>query len=242
MRVDSKLIDFQNYIEYHFNNPSLLKQALTTPQLGNELDIPHYEILETIGDAVIKLIFSTYLYKEYSVKTPGKLTRIKQCLESNETFMKIATEMELWKFVYASNNQNVKKSSILSDVFEALCGAIYIDANEELVPVKSLIIEKFFGDWDKIILDCSTFAKNDLLEFLQKKYSITPVIEYQYLAKGTQHDLHWIAKSPKILDQDGKIILKLPKNLKSSLCKTKKEAEKELSISIMQLLDVKESH
>jgi len=231
-----KLKTFQKYIGYNFTNLSLLQQALTTPQLGNELNIPHYEILETLGDAVIKLIFSFKLYKELGINSPGKLTKIKQCLENNQTFIKIATEMELWKYIYASKNQNVKKSSILSDVFEAVCGALYIDADEDIMVVKTKIIDKFFKDWDKIIADCSNFSKNELLEFLQKKYKITPLIEYQYLAKGAQHKLYWVVKKPRILDQNGEILLKLPKNLKSNPHKTKKEAEKELSENIMHFL------
>ena len=231
-----KLSKFQEYIGYQFDNPSILQQALTTPQLGNELNVPHYEILETLGDAVIKLILSLKLYKELNVKTPRKLTQIKQCLESNQTFIKIATEMELWRYIYASTNQNIKKSSILSDIFEAICGAIYIDTNEDLDVVKTTIIDRYFRDWNEIIANCSNLSKNELLEFLQKKHNITPSIEYEYLAKGVQHDLRWIAKKPRILDQNGDLLLNLPKDLKSSPCKSKKKAEKELSKIIMDFL------
>jgi len=233
---ENKLLEFQKYINYNFTNPSILKQALTTPQLGNEFNIPHYEILETLGDAVIKLIFSLKLYKELNVKSPGKLTTIKQCLESNQTFMKTATEMELWKYIYASKNQNIKKSSILSDVFEAVCGALYIDSNENLKLVKRKIIDKFITNWDKILTDCSNLSKNELLEFLQEKYNITPSIEFDYSAKGAQHELYWIARAPQIRDPHGKILLKVPNNLKSNPCKSKKEAEKELSRIILQFL------
>jgi ribonuclease-3 len=232
----SKLSEFQNYIGYNFNNPSILQQALTTPQLGNELNVPHYEILETLGDSVIKLIFSVKLYKELDVKSPGKLTQIKQSLESNETFIKIATEMELWKYIYASKNQNIKTSSILSDVLEAICGALYIDTNEDLAFVRRKIIDRFFKDWNEIIANCSNLAKNELLEFLQEKYNLTPSIHYQYIAKGAQHELQWIAKLPKIYGQNGEILIKLPRNLKSSPQKSKKEAEKELSKIIMDFL------
>jgi ribonuclease-3 len=221
MHDEYKLSEFQKYIHYTFNDLSLLRQALTTPQLGNELNIAHYEILETIGDAVIKLILSTKLYKEFGVETPGNLTKIKQCLESNQSFKRIAIKMKLWDYIFASSKQNVKDSSIVSDVFEALCGAIFIDANEDLVSVKTKIIDRFFTDWDEIVADYSYSPKNDLLELLQKRYNITPIIEYQYLKVGAQHNLQWIAKNPKILDQNGKKLLKLPKNLKSHPSKTK---------------------
>ena len=243
MHNEIKLHEFQKYINYTFNNPSILRQALTTPQLGNELNIAHYEILETLGDAVIKLILSTKLYREFGVETPGSLTKIKQNLESNQAFRKVATKMKLWKYIYASSNQNIQNSSIISDVFEALCGAIYIDANEDLLPVKTKIIDRFFTDWDEIFTDYTYSPKNDLLELLQKKYNITPIIKYQYHAEGAQHNLKWVAKNPKILDQNGKKLMKLPKNLKSNPSKTKKQAEKKLNKLIMSwLIKCEEEH
>ena len=48
---------FQEFISYKFTNEQLLEEALTTPKLGNELGIPDYEFLETLGDAIIKIIF-----------------------------------------------------------------------------------------------------------------------------------------------------------------------------------------
>lgn len=236
MQNQAKLNKFQEYIGYQFTDPSILQQALTTPQFGNEFNLPHYEILETLGDAVIKLIFSLKLYKVLEVKTPGRLTRIKQALESNQTFLQIATEMKLWKYIYASKNQNIQKSSILSDVFEAICGALYIDTGEDLTLVQTMIIERYFKDWNEIITNRSDLSKNELLEFLQKEFNITPSIKYQYLTKGAQHELRWIAKKPRILDQNGALLLKLPRDLKSSPNKSKKSAEKELSRIILEFL------
>ena len=60
--TEDKLNRFQDLIRYQFKNPKILLQALTTPQYGNENKLLHYEILETLGDAVIKLIFSLKMY------------------------------------------------------------------------------------------------------------------------------------------------------------------------------------
>ncbi len=236
LRDKSKLIKFQKEIGYSFKNPDILLQALTTPQYGNELNVPHYEILETLGDAVIKLIFSMKLYKEEGIKDPGKLTQLKQCLENNNTFMMIASKMELWRYIYASKKQDVKNSSIMAQVFEAISGAIYIDANEDLKVVDRKIIDRFFGKLEDVIEECLNFTKNELLEFLQEKYKITPSVKVQYHAEGPHHDLYWIAKDPVILDQEGNILLSLPKNLKSHPCRTKKDAEKEMSAIILEVL------
>ena len=236
LRDKSKLIKFQKEIDYTFKNPDILLQALTTPQYGNELNVPHYEILETLGDAVIKLIFSMKLYKEEGIKDPGKLTQLKQCLENNNTFMRIALKMELWRYIYASKNQDVKNSIIMAQVFEAISGAVFLDANEDLNVVETKIIDKYFGKIEKIIEDCLNFTKNELLEFLQEKYKMTPTLKFQYHTEGAQHDLYWTAKNPIILDQDGNMLLYLPKNLKSHPCRTKKDAEKEISAIILDFL------
>jgi len=75
--IEDKLKQFQEYIRYQFKNPKLLLQALTTPQYGNENNMSHYEILENLGDSVIKLIFSMKLYNE-GEDDPGNLTKTKQ--------------------------------------------------------------------------------------------------------------------------------------------------------------------
>jgi len=81
MRIEK----FQDFIKYKFKNQNLLLQALTTPMYGNEQGIPNYDILETLGDAVIKLIFSLKLYNS-GIRDPDQLTKMKQCLENNKTF------------------------------------------------------------------------------------------------------------------------------------------------------------
>lgn len=57
-REEEKILEFQEKIDYQFNDINLLKRALTTPRLGNLQDLPHYEIFEFIGDPILKLILS----------------------------------------------------------------------------------------------------------------------------------------------------------------------------------------
>ena len=234
-QVELKLIEFQKLIDYKFNNSEILLQALTTPQFGNEHDLPHYEILETLGDAIIKLIFSLKIYNE-GEDDPGKLTKTKQCLENNRTFSKIALNMRLNNYIFSSKKQSVKGTSIPADVFEAICGALYIDSTYNLKLVEQKIIDRFIENWDLFIEESSNFSKNELLEFLQNKLKLTPNIRYEYEKLGPQHNLRWIAKNPKFLDQNEKEIIKIPLNLESRQFNTKKDAEKELSEIILRYL------
>ena len=229
---------FQDFINYRFNKPEMLLQALTTPQYANEKKILHYQILETLGDAVIKLIFSLKLYNNGEID-PGKLTKTKQQLEDNQTFQKIGMEMELWKYIFSSKRQKVKDTSILADVFEAICGAIFLDSGNNLQVVEKIIIDRFITDWEVLIKESPHLYKNQLLEYLQNKFKITPTIKFDYEKLGPDNDAHWIAKNPEIVDNDQKELIKVPIYLKSDKYKKIKDAEKDISQKILKYLQGK---
>jgi ribonuclease-3 len=233
--LSEKLNEFQKLINYKFKNEELLRQALTTPKLGNELGIPHYEVLETLGDAVIKLIFSLKIYKN-GADDPGELTKMKQCLESNRTFSMIAHKMNLEKYILASKKQKIIGTKTLADSLEAICGAVYLDSNSDLRTVEEKIINKFFQDWDSIILESSIFNKNKLLEYLQSIYKITPVVKCEFKNFGTDHEPKWIAMNPRVYNQKMQLLIKLPKELKSKSYKSQNQAEQELYLKILKYL------
>lgn len=233
--TEDKLNRFQALISYHFKNPKMLLQALTTPRYGNENNLPHYDILETLGDAVIKLIFSLKLYNK-GEDDPGNLTKIKLRLEDNRTFSKVANEMELWRYVFASSKQKIEGTSILADVFEAICGAMYLDSDNNLKTVEEAMIDKYFSDWDSMIKDSPHLNKNQLLEYLQNISKITPELKFEYEKLGPDNDSRWVVKNPKILDQNQKKIIELPTTLRSEEHKRKIDAEKDLSLKILNYL------
>ncbi|MBY8980774.1 MAG: hypothetical protein KGD72_10310 [Candidatus Lokiarchaeota archaeon] len=238
-KITEDILDqFQDFINYRFNKPELLLQALTTSQFANEKNIPSYQILETLGDAVIKLIFSFKLYIKGEID-PGNLTKTKLRLEDNKTFQKIAMGMEMWKYIFSSKNQRVKDSSILGDVFEAICGAIFIDSGNNLQVVEKIIIDRFITDWESLIKESPHLYKNQLLEYLQYKFKETPTIKLDYERLGPDDDARWIAKNPEIVDNDQKELIKVPRNLKSDIFKTHKDAEKNISLKILKYLEGK---
>lgn len=236
--AEAKLTRFQKLIRYQFNNPHLLLQALTTPLHGNQNKLPHYEILENLGDSVIKLIFSLKLYNE-GEDDPGNLTKIKQRLEDNQTFLKVANEMELWRYIFAANKQKIEGTSILAEVFEAICGAIYLDSNYDLKIVEQKIIDIYFSDWDSMIEQSPHLNKNQLLEYLQNIYKITPKLEFEYEKFGPANDSRWIVRNPKIIDQNKEKIIEIPSTLKSAEFRRKKDAEKDLCLKILKFLQNK---
>ncbi|TFF98450.1 MAG: hypothetical protein EU547_01480 [Promethearchaeota archaeon] len=236
----NKLEKFQKLLAYSFNNKDLLKQALTTPQFANQKDINDYEVLETIGDAVIKLIFLMKKYK-LGISSPGKLTRLKQQLENDNTLIKIAQEyFKLENYIFKAKKQKIKGSKILADVFEAVCGALFIDSKENISIVERIIIDKFYDDWDSIIEGSPILNKNKLLEFLQSRLRFTPIIETDLVSKGPDNSPIWIAKNARIYTPNHKLIKRFTKKIKSlssEPSKTKKDAEQDLYWKMLNVLE-----
>ena len=230
------LKELQEFLDYKFRNESILKNALTTPQLGKILNIPDYETLEILGDAVIKLLLISKKIKE-GTKDPGEITIIKQCIENDETLSKISNDyFNLKKYVFKTPKQIIEDSKrIMADILEALCGAIFLDSFD-LKQVEEKIINKFYNDWEKIIENSPILNKSKLLEYVQKKYRITPVIKVDFENKGPDHAPVWIAKNPKILDKNDSILIPIKKDLKSRECKSKKDAEQDLYLKILETL------
>ncbi len=236
MSSNNSFSEFQDLLGYTFKNKNLLAQAFTTPQLGNELKVAHYDILETLGDAVIKTILVSKKIKEGA----KDITKLKQGLENNITLSNIASKyFGLENYIRKASNQELAGTKILADVLEALCGAIYLDSNHDILLVEKIIVDKFYDDWDKL-MDPTVLSKNDLLEHLQKIFKITPIIKSEYEGTGLDNKKAWIAKNPKIVNDLNQILLELPSNLKSKPSKTKKEADKDLYSKILQYLRNKE--
>lgn len=239
MFSNKALSDFQVFLGYNFKNKGLLVQALVTPQRGHELAIPSYEGLDTLGDAIIKTILISKKIKE-GVQNKEGLTKLKQGLENNITLVKIASRyFNLEKYIYRAKNQEIEGTKILADIFEALCSAIFLDSNSDILMIEKKIIDKFYADWDEL-MDKNVLKKNDLLEYLQDIFKITPKVAVEYEGTGPPNEKIWIGKNPKILDDLGNKLIDLPQELKSKPSKTQPEADKDLYMKILQYLKNKE--
>ncbi|MHA1146752.1 MAG: ribonuclease III domain-containing protein [Promethearchaeota archaeon] len=234
-----KLEKIQDFLSYRFKNIELLREALTTPKLGNEMGRTHYETFETLGDAVIKtILISKKIEEEKEKLNPEIITKTKQALENNTTLAKIAkTYFHLNQFIFYAKDQDIigKDKKILADVLEAICGALFLDTRN-LDSVERIIISRFYSDWDSL-MDERIFQKSKLLEYLQKLHRITPKIIYEYESFGPDEDKYWIAKNPKIIGKYKEILYEF--SIKSKPFKRKKQAEQSLSLKILKLIQNK---
>ena len=124
-------------IGYKFSNVEILKEALTHSSYAHELKTKKVEVrcnerLEFLGDTVLSIITSEYLFKKYSELPEGDLTHIRAALVQSQSLASYAKSIELGDYLSLGHGEekNRNRQSILEDAFEALLAAIYLDAGE----------------------------------------------------------------------------------------------------------------
>ena len=164
---------------YFFQDESLLSTALTHPSLGGDMHIPHYQRLEFLGDAVLELVVSRYLFTHYPNVQEGKLTFARARLVREETLFAASKQFGLSEFIRLSVGEERtggrEKPSIVSDVMEAVFAAVYLDGgyDEAEKLILTALKEALSGDPFASITD----HKTQLQLYTQKYSGCTPVYE-----------------------------------------------------------------
>lgn len=139
MIKDSRAIEqLEQRIGYTFREKGLLKQALTHSSFANEQKInkwDDYERLEFLGDAVLELVSSEYLYKTHSRMPEGEMTKKRSSMVCEPALAYCARDIELGSYIFLGRGEEAtggrNRESITSDVLEAVIGAIYLDSGLE---------------------------------------------------------------------------------------------------------------
>lgn len=139
MSVILDLSVLEERIGYTFKNKSLLNQALTHSSYANERKInktEDYERLEFLGDAVLELISSDFLFHENPDVAEGKLTKLRSSMVCEPALAHCAKEIELGSFIRLGKGEEATggrgRDSITSDVMEAVIGALYLDGGLQI--------------------------------------------------------------------------------------------------------------
>ena len=177
----------QKQINYKFKNIALLEEAITHSSFQkNNLKInkKNYERLEFLGDRVLGLILSEYLFKIFPKANEGILDNYFQKCANQDNLFNFAKKINLSKFLKTQKGDNLENNkSILGDVVEAIIGAIYIDAG--LNNCKNFIINNVI-DKDLIYSKPQKHPKSILQEFCLHQYNTLP--KYCILNKsGNEH-------------------------------------------------------
>ena len=178
---ESVYSELEEKLGYTFNNRELLKHALIHRSYGNE----HWEYkkinnerLELLGDAVLDLVVTEYLYKNFLKSTEGDLAKLKSMIVSEPVLAKISKELGIGKYLLLSKGEELTggrdRSSILGDVFEAILGAIYLDSDfikAKEYGTKLLEYQINHIEENEDLIDFKTI----LQEHSQKTHKVTPV-------------------------------------------------------------------
>lgn len=178
--MQKNIKELEQTINLKFKNPQILMEAMVHRSYINEhseCKTDHNERLEFLGDAVLELVVTDYLFHNY--KNPeGELTNWRAALVRGTTLKEVADKLKLGEYLYLSKGEELsggrERELILANVVEALIGAIYEDHGYEVV--KEFIMQEIVSKLPTI-LDTKAYldAKSRLQELAQEKIGITPV-------------------------------------------------------------------
>ena len=170
--MNELLEELQDKIGYRFQNTDLLKQALTHSSFANEQKInklKDYERLEFLGEAVLELVSSEFLFRENPQMPEGQLTKLRASMVCEPALAYCAKDIDLGSYILLGRGEEYTggryRSSITSDVMEAIIGAIFLDGGIE--NAKKHIYRFILSDLENKILFLD--SKTILQEEIQKK-------------------------------------------------------------------------
>jgi ribonuclease-3 len=167
---------------YKFRNPLLLAEALTHPSLGYETQRHHFDNqrLEFLGDAVLQLIYTEFLFDTYPDFPEGELTKLRARLVSREGLRINADALDLGKYLMMGRGEEATggrtRASSLADAYEALMGALYLDS--DYVTVRRIVLTETRERLENLSLeDALANPKGRLQEILQAIAPLSPSYE-----------------------------------------------------------------
>ncbi len=218
---EKKMTELEEKIDVQFDDKYLLQRALTHKSFPNEnryLDLKDNERLEFLGDSVLSISISTYIFKKFPDHPEGELAKMRAVLVSAPVLAQMARDLDLGEYLLLGKGEEMtggrERDSILADTMEAIFGAVYLD--QGFAVACRIIIDIFSNDiknaaQGKHIQDYKTM----LQEIIQKDGSDRP--DYEVIQeKGPDHNKTFIVE------------VKLRENnLGSGQGSSKKEAEQE---------------
>ena len=186
----NKISELEEKIGYQFKQQGLLRQALTHSSYANEKRMKKHsdnERLEFLGDAVLEIVSSDFLYRNYPDLPEGDLTKLRASIVCEPTLALCTREMDLGSYLFLGKGEDQtggrKRKSILSDALESVIGAIYLDGGFEYA--KTFIHRFILTDIEhkKLFYDSKTI----LQEVVQGNYEES--LHYELLSEeGPDHN------------------------------------------------------
>jgi ribonuclease-3 len=191
--TDADIATLERALKTTFGEKQVLRSALTHRSYLNEhrfADWEHNERLEFLGDAVLELIMTDYLYRTYPDKPEGELTAIRAALVNTHTLAEVADHLQVNDYLLMSRGEakdsGRARQYILANTFEALIGAIYIDQGYDAA--RSFVAAQLFDRVETVVTErLWQDPKSRFQELAQEHASVTP--QYETLSQsGPDHD------------------------------------------------------
>ncbi len=206
MFMSKDFSELLRFLNIDFRNKKLIVEAMTHKSYSAENDLSYNnQRLEFLGDAVLQIIITEYLYTRYPQEQEGKLTKMRSALARQAAFAKLAKKMDLGVYIRMGKGEIInggqERISTLCDAFESLAGAIYLEGGLEPVALIVMpMLQEVFPDPNELLVDIN--PKGMLQEYTQK-HCKSERPEYMIEKKeGPDHDCdYWISVSVK-----GKVI------------------------------------
>ncbi len=235
MAIGKDCLELQKKIDYKFNDIKILETALTHSSYSNEkrsqgLNLKSNERLEFLGDAVLEIIISEYLFDNYKNQGEDMLSKMRKYIVSEKALSKIAQKLEIGNYINLGRDGEMTdcrtRPRILADALEAIFGAMYIDSRIYGSEYKSIILSLFTSEIENAVNMQNGDYKTLLKQLVEKDGS--SILEYSVENEnGPEHDKTFT------------VIAKINNNIVGKgVSKSKKDAEMKAAKMALELFGV----
>ena len=235
MAIGKDLFELENKLGYKFSDIKKLETALTHSSYSNELrsrglNLPSSERYEFLGDAVLEIVVSEYLFENFKNRNEGSLTKMRQNLVCERTLSKIATELGLGDYINLGRGEEIsdcrRRPKVLADALEAVFAAIYLDSDKRPEIYKSIIFDIISLELEDASRIQNTDCKTLLQQLVEKDGAA--LLEYVVIDEsGPEHD--------KVFTVGAKVNNNL---VGKGVSKSKKDAEMKAAEEALRLFGV----
>jgi len=213
-------------IGYQFKNIDFLNTAFTHLSYANEHNEQSYERMEYLGDSILQLIVSEYLYQNFKELESGELSKFRSHLVSTKNLSSITKKLHFDYFIKIGRALSKVSDALMADLFESVLCAIYLDGGIE--SAKKFVIDNVIISKENVInvFNRDRDYKTELQEFLQAK-NPRLTLEYQLVSQSVKDNIQYFTMRLLI---DGKVFAEVTKN-------SKKDSERLLSKLALEKLN-----
>lgn len=231
MNEQERIKDFQKRIGYQFKNEKLLSEALSHSSYANENKKQRNsnERLEFLGDSVLSIVVSDYIFEHFKHLPEGELTKLRASLVCEKSLFEFSKKIELGSYIFLGKGEELsggrERPSIISDAFEAVIAAVYLDGG--MKPVRKYIL---------------SFIPNDISPKGSKSFHDYKTMLQEIIQKNPEEKVEYFLKSESGPDHDKNFTVQVLLNhnvIGEGIGHSKKNAEQAAAKEALALMGIK---